>query len=129
MKPTLDLRNLTEQVRRAAINEAVAVHCAEYIPKTYHPCPQFRAKGHQPITVFKLGGIQRQLPPFATSADAVLPLLEKYGDVDITMTKHAGTIRYVVTINRDEETRAVAKTLPEAACLARLRATGVEVLT
>lgn len=71
--------------------------------------------------------------PFATSADAVLPLLEKYGAI-------ASRLPLVWSITLAEKTpddgqiysvkvlaRAKATTFPLAACIALLRAHGVDV--
>ena len=69
-------------------------------------------------------------PDFATSADALLPLLEKLIRFDVYATGNASAsqgCRVYVWDHDDNEHRGVAQALPLAACIALLRAHGVEV--
>ena len=74
------------------------------------------------------------LIPFATSADAVLPLLEKWGD--FCVSRYGG--EYIIELNRFEmlpdgregdyvQHQGDDVKLPRAACIALLRANGIEV--
>ncbi len=116
MKTTLDLRSLPDAELKDAVNAAVAVHCAGL----HHV-----GAGYSIVA-----------PPYATSADAVLPLLEKY---HIAVASRVSK-QWVVEIHEEngepnsEEYdminigEATAPTFPLAACLALLRAHGVELL-
>ena len=70
---------------------------------------------------------------FATSADAVLPLLEKFVWVDIGRDADydGGPWHVALAIHRESEHGALftaaEQTLPRAACIALLRANGIEV--
>lgn len=101
---TLDLRGLTEAERDAKVNEAIAVSAAGY---TLSPGPREPAMSHaetpepwcykdnagrfylgEPYSVSKntMGltfGYMWVRPKYVTSADAVLPLLEKWPFVEI----------------------------------------------
>lgn len=75
-----------------------------------------------------------EIPPYATSADAVLPLLKKY---DFTVAHLKGppweAIGFEVCIHRDDGQALVNNeghdfiSFPRAACIALLRAHGHEV--
>lgn len=74
------------------------------------------------------------IPNYSTSADAVLPLLEKWASEaefngpSIHMTPDS---RWLVSLHNADDivASATARTLPRAACIALLRANGVEVVT
>lgn len=74
------------------------------------------------------------IPRFTTSADAVLPWLEKREDVEIHRVQSDGWQVSIMEVKRtpaSEETGVIAEawedTLPKAATIALLRAHGVEV--
>lgn len=86
----------------------------------------------QYIVVWKDGDLGGDVPKWATSADAVLPLLEKwaaaatYNGPCINMTPDC---QWIVTLHNEDDIVASAfdKSLPRAACIALLRANGVTV--
>lgn len=123
---TLDLRGLSEAERDAKLSIALAeIYLGGCL---WHDQINGKFVRTKPLKE-SIDEMVKVLPPYATSADAVVALLEKYGDVDITMTRHAGKNGVVVCIDREESTRSTAPTFPLAACLALLRANGYEVLT
>lgn len=71
--------------------------------------------------------------PYATSADAVLPLLEKWASEaefngpGIHMTPDS---RWLVSLHNADDivASATARTLPRAICIAMLQAKGIEVI-
>lgn len=70
----------------------------------------------------------RQVPPYATSADAVLPLLYKtYWQVQQT-AKAESPLRVRIGAEQDLSF-GESDTFPRAACIALLMANGVEVVT
>jgi hypothetical protein len=126
---TLNLRGLTGDALHAAVNEAVAVMEGwEYIDHEYtrsdmtkYRAGMWRQKGTKNSGVF---------PPYATSCDAVMPLLEKWGHPDwgrdAEYSKGTRWDGWRITLGN---VCAEATTFPLAACIALLRANGVEVLT
>jgi hypothetical protein len=145
MNTTLDLRPLPESERNDRVNEAVAVHVA----KDWREVPLIRgdkargivarfqadqihrphAQVYTPVVVRFKGGYGGDLwPRYATSANDMLPLLEKHARWEINFV---GDTKW-----KDRAYccdfggfKVMAPTLPLAACLALLRANGVEVLT
>lgn len=132
---TIDLRNLSPEARNERVNEAVAVHCAGFrlIGCELYDVGPYRGPGSSKRSdgVWISDGV-----PFATSADAVLPLLEKQLGFCCEMVI-AG---FTVTVSRRGEPTdnnplahyrevGTAKTFPLAACIALLRAAGIEVTT
>lgn len=108
--PFIDLRGLTEAERDAKINEAV------------HYTTHERIAGYSPV----------KIDPYATSADAVLPLLEKWhwsreidGNVCLWKTDNSRPPTY----STKSSMQGRALIFPLAACYALLRAHGWEVLT
>ncbi len=75
------------------------------------------------------GQVKRRcdLPPYATSADAVLPLLEKYHAAWLAQSVINGCT-VVITATGYERFYGNSPTFPRAACIALLRANGVEVV-
>ncbi len=155
---TLDLRKLADSERLARLNEAVAIHVAR-IEQSYTvskggyyyrpPAIGYTAEIDEAARYTKAVATEhcrgcRELrmeplpyPPFATSADVVLPLLEKSGkdiivvwsggswSVQIQEDRNVGTEDYdVATIGEYD-----GPSLAECACIALLRANGCEVLT
>lgn len=129
---TLDLRNLTEVQRNDAVSESVAVHIAKWRKVRRNLGPIIGER-----VVFEDEGMNAMgRPEFATSADAVLPLLEKFRGrrtVKIVMS-----VDFHVIIESEPGyssvpsvivAESVAPTFPFAACLALLKAHGVEVPT
>jgi hypothetical protein len=99
---TLTLTGLSEEARNSAINGAVAT-----------------------LT----GVLYIQPPQFATSCDAVMPLLEQFEEVDCIRSGGNGWQVIIHTITTDKFLpNAAAATLPLAACIAILRAHGWEVV-
>lgn len=151
MNTILDLRHLAPPQRDAAVDEAVAMHVAKWEPKWllmkrgfyYRP----GAQGYTAIIAeagrFDHADAERDVssshgevsmiaetpPPFATSADAVLPLLPKTKGGDF-WTVDAGYLgaRACIRNSNGIKSEGAAPTLPLAACLALLRAHGVEVV-
>lgn len=117
----LDLRGPTDAERDAKVNEAMA-DLAGWKPDS--PSGGFWINPD-----FLFGRQKDALPPYATSADAVLPLLEKQLGWDCCHARVDD--QYVVKIWHGELTglMGVSPTLPLAACYALLRANGYEVLT
>lgn len=113
----LDLRNLPDAERDARVNEAVAVHVAGYMKR--NDWSGRLDKGDEQAVIS---------PPFSTSADAVLPLLEKHARWECNYVGDATwkDRAYCCELNGRKE---MAPTIPLAACLTLLRANGVEVLT
>lgn len=95
--------------------EICGFHYVDYTRRCYREKPTELLNALQ-------GGFN--LPPFCASADSVLSFLEKYGDADITYTKHCGNARYVVSVRRDS--RAVDSKLARAIVLCLLRARRAE---
>lgn len=107
----------------AELNAAFAIRVAEWTA----PCHGFTWKNEH-------GRFQPDGPPFTTSADAVLPWLEKREDVEIHRVQSDGWQVSIMEVKRtpeSEETGVIAEawedTLPKAATIALLRAHGVEV--
>lgn len=143
MITTLDLRDISDAERDERLNVAVAEiagwqipdHCrtkrrlaGEGVAKTKGAPSDF---GRSPT------GEYTDLPRYATSADAVLPLLEKHGSVVCLWDSFSWTVE----INEErgsveDETYDVvtiaghdAKSLAECMCIVLLKAHGVEILT
>jgi hypothetical protein len=75
------------------------------------------------------GNTADQLPEYATSADAVLPLLEKAGGFWCDFNGKQFEVQVGTNLARGYGYPwGIAKTLPLAACIALLRAHGVEVV-
>lgn len=107
--PFIDLRGLTEAERDAKINWALCE-----------------------IQGMKRNRITAVIPPYATSADVVLPLLEKWhwsreidGNVCLWKTDNSRPPTY----STKSSMQGRALIFPLAACYALLRAHGWEVLT
>lgn len=79
----------------------------------------------QYIVVWKDGDLGGDVPKWATSADAVLPLLLNAGYVNINLNPFSKV--WTVIILNGKEFVGEGHTLPRAACVALLRANGVEV--
>lgn len=90
----------------------------------------------QYIVVWKDGDLGGDVPKWATSADAVLPLLEKQSVVIANwILPDKGNCGWRVDIydsipdaSLNKEAGALDKAFPRAACIALLRANGVEVV-
>ena len=146
---TIDLRNLPQPDRLAKINEAVAVHCAGYVlypgpgepPMSKLETPEpWCYRDHQgrfylgePYGVHGLGRAEMGLtfgymwtrPKFTEDANAVLPLLEKG---EMVVGHEPGKNHRVQFWINDAYALGAASSFPLAACLALLRAQGVEVI-
>lgn len=71
------------------------------------------------------GDDEEAIPPYSTSADAVLPLLERYSEWNMDANyPEPGRERFVCWV---ENSSGTADTFPLAACIALLRAHGVKV--
>jgi hypothetical protein len=66
-------------------------------------------------------------PPFATSADAVLPLLENGEDIAQIRYLRYSTGRYAWEVSLNSSFSGSGETFPFGLCIALLRAHGVEV--
>lgn len=123
-KKILDLRGLGEADRDAKVNITVA-HATQPIPV---------AITDEGVTGISDGwSAVEPLPPYATSADAVLPLLN---ECECDMFRVCGEEGFPETWRVKVNTGApngeglgVAPIFPLAACYALLRANGYEVLT
>lgn len=119
---TLDLRGLSDYARQTKINETLAgVEGWTLRGRTWHN------PNGTPIGF---------VPSFSTSADAVLPLLEK-SEKDIIVVWSGGTWSVEINEDRDvgtENYNVVTlgsyddPSFAQAACIALLRANGYEVL-
>lgn len=142
---TLDLRNLTESARNAALNEAVArvagddlnrfrfriTHRTEERKSQWSPsyshrgeCEYWREKESHWSECGELETFwdAHEAKRYATSCDAIMPLLEK----SIVDVYHQGRMW---SIWIDQKHKAEAATLPLAACIALLKANNWEVIT
>jgi hypothetical protein len=143
---TLDLRPLTLAARIAALNEAVAKldgwECRVATRENPVDHGGMRLPNHfslNPIEAWWKDGDPAHtgtycMPPrFATSCDAVMPLLEKQGAWRSERVDTVGPDPYQVEIDGNihglYHRSGWQPTLPVAACIALLRAHGVEVLT
>lgn len=144
MKPILTLTNPTADELSAAVAEHVAGW--RRVPP---PCGKKREWSHvllspgarewgndykgQYIVVWKGGDLGGDVPKWATSADAVLPLIEKWANSkkfngpDIAMTPDG---LWMVNLHDGDDiaASATAPTFPLSACIALLRAHNVEVI-
>lgn len=119
MKATLDLRPLTEPQRLAAINEAVAVHVSKL--ENLHWIDHVRVYGGAYPDV-------RSLPDYATSADAVLPLLDKFFYIWSAERDSYMPTEEAYSAGTPKLSWCTAPTLALACCFLLLRAHGVEVI-
>jgi hypothetical protein len=113
---TIDLKTATSEQISIAVTECVA----GYTKPDYQPFkePQWFSPTGQSTLL-------SQLPKFATSADAVLPLLEKLCISFTWKSPSAAMPGKLRTFTVEIE----APTFPLAACVALLRAHGVEVIS
>lgn len=124
---TLDLRGLTDAQRNNAITDAISEAVCGW--------KKFTIEGHGNYFRDQNGVIRSKA--FSTSADAVLPLLEKTGK-DIIIVWSGGTWSVQINEDRDVGTENYnsvtigdydSPSLAQTACIALLRANGYEVLT
>ena len=125
MNPTkLKLTNPTDD----ELNAAVATHVCGYagVDGGMMRLPDTRMRGN----VFESW---KRVPPYATSADAVLPLLDGFEWVDIGKDVDYNDGPWAVSISRQRAGAmgalfiGSAPALARAACIALLRANGIEV--
>ncbi|MCR6656616.1 MAG: hypothetical protein NVV63_12580 [Opitutus sp.] len=135
---TLDLRNLPEAERDDRINEAVhEIATGKQGPFhwVYMHVEEINDIGEDVGHYWwhdGTGAKYEEFPRYATSADAVLPLLEKFvaeGSRSVGWSANQ-SIAHIVTLyyGMAECARGQAQTFPLAACIALLRAHGIKVL-
>lgn len=141
---TLDLRGCSAEKRDSSVTRAIAIiagYSAIHNPTAKEDLFPWYLTNPAGVTT---GGWRTEdsawshgIPSYATSADAVLSLLEKAGNIvivrdssvwSVDINEERGSVETddydVVTIGTDE-----APTLAQAACVALLRANGWEILT
>lgn len=117
----LGLRNLPDAERDLRVNEAVAVHCAGWMLSARNPAygfPPGCSMGDRPAGA---------VPQFATSLDAVLPLLQKVEWWHLSRSAKCGA-RCEIMDSSDEGAYAEHADPVICACICLLRANGVTVL-
>lgn len=129
---TLDLRGLGDAERDAKINAALAA-IDGYGVKKFVACESlyelYKGNARYGYRCDTEAEAWTYAPPYATSADAVLPLLEKFPRWDAGCG--AGIYGVVVTVNATqwERPKGEASNFALAACYAILRANGWNVIT
>lgn len=142
----LDLRGLSATERDVRVNKAVAVVAGYRVeskdPNNYdgevYPYRLRRPDGQAVGAWWKKeeDAWNHGVPPYATSCDAVIPLLGKCSDVEINRVEGDGWQVSIMDVRREDgvtTTSVLAEgwedTFPLAACYALLRANGWDVLT
>jgi hypothetical protein len=134
---TLDLRNLTPEARNAALNEAMAVVAGLTVATSISDPADGRYWPPALATQRRLRWASScsvpYIPPYATSCDAVMPLLEQYSVMVERVCYEDWEVRLDPSDAPDDGSdytqRATGDTFPIATCIALLRAHGWEVLT
>lgn len=104
----------------AQLDALVAEHCAGWQARHIHIKDGVAWGVRPPMS------LHERVPPFSRSADAVLPLLEEHGSLVADRTHLADDGEEWAVSLRRCGSRAVAPTFPLAACLALLRAKGID---
>jgi len=122
---TLDLRNTLPDAYHNRLNTAIAQHVLGWTEKdsSFEECQWADATGER-----------HGLDAWSSSADAVLPLAETFAVTKHEYVRLHTATPYRVELYRSLDDRApvgwgMGATLAEAACIALLRAHGVEVIT